>query len=214
MVVAGEEGLSKTHYRIFNVKSAELPKGDDTAMMRQMLARRFNIKKDKPRTIESPPDLIILDGGKGQMRAVLDIAAHFNIPVLAMAKGAEHGRKRERAGQTENFFYCKNAAKGIEKKSEIGQLTFLNNDPLFYYLQNLRDEAHRFAIGRHRAKRKKSTLKNPLDDIVGIGAKRKRALLARFGSAKAAGRASPKELESVDGISKQKAQMIYEYFHE
>ena len=210
MVVANQEGLSKPHYRIFNIKMSELEQKDDTSMMGQVFERRFNIKKDKARQLETLPDLIILDGGKGQVKAVQNKIAALNIPLLGIAKGPEHGRKRLREGLSERFFFCAQP----KKTTRITELTFPNNDPLLYYLQSLRDEAHRFAISRHRASRKKSALKNPLDDIVGIGAKRKRQLLARFGSAKAVARASEKELESVQGISKQKAKTIYEYFHE
>lgn len=206
MVVAGTEGFLKTHYRIFNIKIEELTKKDDTAMMMQMFKRRF--KKNNDLTL---PDLIIVDGGKGQMNAVADILAPLEIPLLGIAKGPEHGRARLRAGMSERFFY-NNSTKN--NKQQTKTLTFLNNDPLLYYLQRLRDEAHRFAIARHRMGRKKSLTTNPLDDIIGIGAKRKRGLLSRFGSAKAVARASQKEIESVEGISKQKAQMIYEHFHE
>lgn len=195
MIVATPQGFAKNAYRKFNMDKKIA--GDDYAMMRDMLGRRFkSIAKDGA---ESKPDLLLIDGGAGQLSAVLQIMADMgvsDIPVAAIAKGPERNAGRER------FFIP-------------GQDPFdlPPNDPILYFLQRIRDEAHRFAITSHRAKRSKSIISNPLDEITGIGARRKKALLLYFGSAKAVAEAGVADLQKVDGISKSVAQKIYNHFH-
>ncbi len=207
MVVATEEGFAKNQYRKFNIKSEELTPGDDYAMMREMLMRRFSrlLKEadgERGTGDEVPvwPDLVLIDGGAGQLsaaRATLDELGVGDIPTAGIAKGPDRNAGRER-------FYT------------TGRQSFLlePRDPVLYYVQRLRDEAHRFAIGSHRARRKKAISASPLDDVPGIGPSRKRALLSHFGSAKAVSRAGLADLQSVEGISAQMAQTIYDYFHE
>ncbi|AVX03813.1 excinuclease ABC subunit UvrC [Maritalea myrionectae] len=211
MVVAGREGLSKKHYRTFNIKSEELTPGDDFGMMNEVLTRRFKrlvteyekpdeeLTKD-PAYMPDWPDVLLIDGGKGQLNAVRKVLEQFDLPqkvtLIGIAKGEERNAGRE------TFF--------IE-----GREPFMlpARDPVLYYVQRLRDEAHRFAIGTHRAKRSKAIVKNPLDEIEGIGPSRKRNLLNHFGSAKSVGRAALSDLQSVPGISKQMAQTIYDHFN-
>jgi excinuclease ABC subunit C len=207
MVVATEEGFAKNQYRKFNIKSEDLTPGDDYAMMREMLMRRFSrlLKEaDGGRGAgdEVPvwPDLVLIDGGAGQLsaaRATLDELGVGDIPMAGIAKGPDRNAGRERFHMT-------------------GRQSFLlePRDPVLYYVQRLRDEAHRFAIGSHRARRKKAISASPLDGVPGIGPSRKRALLSQFGSAKAVSRAGLADLQSVEGISAQMAQTIYDYFHE
>ena len=204
MVVAGLEGFAKPHYRIFNIDPKKLTAGDDYAMMREVFQRRFTKKKKQDEMIM--PDLIIIDGGRGQMssvRPVLEAAGCAHLPVLGIAKGPA----RSRGDVVEHFFFAPNAS------AQNRPFTLDAADPLLYHLQKLRDEAHRFAITRHRARRKKINMHNPLNDIPGIGAYRKKNLLQRFGSAKAAARASYDELVSVEGISQKLAQVIHDHFH-
>jgi len=207
MVVAGEEGFSKKHYRTFNIKS-DIVAGDDFGMMREVLTRRFtrlaseseNDAEDENTGMPDWPDVVFIDGGAGQMSAVRGVIAELNlqkeVTFIGIAKGEERDAGREK------FFM-------------EGREAFMlpHRDPVLYYVQRLRDEAHRFAIGTHRAKRKKEAIKNPLDEIDGIGPTRKRALLNHFGSAKAVGRASLQDLAVVPGISGQMAQMIYDHFN-
>lgn len=211
MVVAGREGLSKKHYRTFNIKSEELTPGDDFGMMNEVLTRRFKrlvneyeppddeLLKD-PSNMPDWPDVLLIDGGKGQLNAVRKVLEQFELPqkvtLIGIAKGEERNAGRE------TFF--------IE-----GREPFMlpARDPVLYYVQRLRDEAHRFAIGTHRAKRSKAIVKNPLDEIEGVGPSRKRNLLNHFGSAKSVGRAALSDLQSVPGISKQMAQTIYDHFN-
>lgn len=211
MVVAGREGLSKKHYRTFNIKSEDLTPGDDFGMMNEVLTRRFkrlvneyekpdeDLMKD-PAYMPDWPDVLLIDGGKGQLNAVRKVLEQYNLPqkvtLIGIAKGEERNAGRE------TFF--------IE-----GREPFMlpARDPVLYYVQRLRDEAHRFAIGTHRAKRSKAIVKNPLDEIEGIGPSRKRNLLNHFGSAKSVGRAALSDLQSVPGISKQMAQTIYDHFN-
>jgi len=207
MVVATEEGFAKNQYRKFNMKSEELTPGDDYAMMREMLMRRFSrlLKEadgDSGAPGEAPiwPDLVLIDGGAGQLsaaRATLNELGVGDIPMAGIAKGPERNAGRERFHMT-------------------GRPSFLlePRDPVLYYVQRLRDEAHRFAIGSHRARRKKAITASPLDGVPGIGPSRKRALLSHFGSAKAVSRAGLTDLQSVEGISAHMAQTIYDYFHE
>ncbi|HET7211352.1 MAG TPA: excinuclease ABC subunit UvrC [Methyloceanibacter sp.] len=202
MIVAGPEGFIKGQYRKFNMKSEDLAPGDDYAMMREMLTRRFSkLAKERAEVNGwAAPDLVLIDGGPGQLGAayaVLDELGLSDIKVAAVAKGPERNAGRER-------IYLR----GKEP------LLLEPRDPVLYCLQTLRDEAHRFAIGAHRAKRKKAITASPLDEVPGIGPRRKRALLQHFGSAKAVSRAGMADLEAVDGISAQMARTIYDHFHE
>jgi len=208
MIVAGEEGFSKKHYRTYNIKSTDITPGDDFGMMREVLTRRFtrlaneseNDAEDENTGMPDWPDVVFIDGGAGQLNAVNKVIAELNlqneVTFIGIAKGEERDAGREK------FFM-------------EGRDAFMlpHRDPVLYYVQRLRDEAHRFAIGTHRAKRKKDAIKNPLDEIDGIGPTRKRALLNHFGSAKAVGRASLQDLASIPGISDQMAQMIYDHFN-
>ena len=200
MIVAGPEGFIKNAYRKFNIRDTETP-GDDYAMMREVLSRRFSraLKEDPGRDSGTWPDLLLIDGGAGQLNAASRIMADLgvgDIPVVGVAKGPDRNAGRER------FF-------------RIGQepMSLDARDPVLYFLQRLRDEAHRFAIGTHRARRAKGIVASPLDEIAGIGAARKRALLHHFGSAKSVSRAGLVDLERVAGISKAVAKKIYDHFH-
>jgi excinuclease ABC subunit C len=201
MIVAGPEGFIKAQYRKFNMRNEDLAPGDDYAMMREMLTRRFSrLAKDKGEVNGwAAPDLVLIDGGPGQLGAaceVLDELGLSEIKIAAVAKGPDRNAGRER-------IYLK----GKEP------LLLEPRDPVLYCIQKLRDEAHRFAIGAHRAKRKKAITASPLDEVPGIGPARKRALLQHFGSAKAVSRAGIADLQSVGGISAQMAKTIYDHFH-
>ena len=207
MIVAGPEGFIKTAYRKFNMqghikgKNFKYSPGDDYGMMYEMLSRRFSraIKEDPEKISGQWPQLLLIDGGLGQLRAATAVLDKLNIKgitLAAIAKGPDRN-----AGQ-EKFF-----------TNDKKPFSLTSDDALLYYLQRLRDEAHRFAIGSHRAKRSKAITKNPLDDISGIGAKRKRALLNHFGSARAVARAGLLDLEGVDGISTTVAQTVYNHFN-
>ncbi len=202
MVVAGPEGLMKSQYRKFNIRGEDLTPGDDFGMMKEVLTRRFSrlLKEDPDRTLGTWPDLLLIDGGAGQVSAVQEIMDQFGIDDVAMV-GVAKGVDRDH---------------GKEEFHRPGEPPFAlqRNDPVLYFVQRLRDEAHRFAIGTHRAKRAKSVGVTPLDDIPGIGATRKRALLAHFGSAKAVSRANLADLTAVEGISATMAETIYGFFHE
>jgi excinuclease ABC subunit C len=208
MIVAGEEGLSKKHYRTYNIKNTELTPGDDFGMMREVLTRRFSRlaaesapdAEDDQSSMPDWPDVVFIDGGQGQLNAVREVIAELNLQKEVIFIGIAKGEERD-AGR-EKFF--------MEGKQPF---MLPHRDPVLYYVQRLRDEAHRFAIGTHRAKRKKEAIKNPLDEIEGIGPTRKRALLNHFGSAKAVGRASFADLASVPGISGQMAQLVYDFFN-
>ena len=200
MVVAGLDGFMKPHYRVFNIDMKDITPGDDYAMMRQVFTRRFGRSFGQSGQNPIIPDLIIIDGGLGQINAVKPILSALGEnqpPIMGMAKGPA----RSSAQIQERFIF---ANKSFELEA---------NNPLLYYLQRLRDEAHRFAITQHRQRRKKTILHNPLDDIVGIGATHKKNLLARFGSAKAVARTSARELSLVEGIGHKKAKRIYDHFH-
>ena len=201
MVVAGPEGWMKNQYRKFTMKSAAGAQGDDFGMMREMLTRRFErlLKDDPARATEAWPDLLLIDGGVGQVSAVAEVLAELgvdDIPFVGVAKGVDRDL-------------------GREEFHKPGQPPFAlrHNDPVLYFIQRLRDEAHRFAIGTHRTARAKATTKTPLDEVPGIGAARKRALLAHFGSAKAVTRAGLPDLMAVDGISEQMARTIHDFFN-
>ena len=217
MVVAGPGGFMKQHYRTFNMKSEDLKPGDDYGMMREMLQRRFaRLVKEEPRTpdgleVETPPDddsfpawpdLLLIDGGKGQLEAARQALAEVgvgenDVTLVGIAKG------RDRDAGRETFF-------------RLGQPPFKMppRDPALYFVQRLRDEAHRFAIGTHRAKRKREMVKNPLDEIPGIGPTRKRALLHHFGTVKAIQRAALEDLMKAPGVNAATARAVYDFFHE
>jgi excinuclease ABC subunit C len=200
MIVAGPEGFRKNSYRKFNIKSAQTD--DDFGMMKEVLERRFaRLEKDDPdRQSGEWPDLLLIDGGRGQLNAVLEIledAGVHDVPVIGVAKGPHHGREGR------EVFHLPNGR----------ELTLPVNAPLLFYLQRLRDEAHRFAIGTHRAKRAKSLTTSTLDEVPGIGPNRKRALLMHFGTARAVKGAALEDLERAPGISKGTARQLYDYFH-
>lgn len=202
MVVAGPEGFIKSAYRKFTIKGDNITPGDDFGMMKEVLTRRFQrlLKEDPDRKSENWPDLVLIDGGAGQVSAVAQIMAELGIddvPFIGVAKGTDRD-----AGKEE--FY--------RPKQRPFALRF--NDPVLYFVQRLRDEVHNFAIGAHRAKRTKAAFANPLDEVPGVGASRKRALLTHFGSAKAVARADLTDLKAVDGISGALAQTIYDFFHD
>ncbi|MER9674772.1 excinuclease ABC subunit UvrC [Mesorhizobium sp. M0208] len=225
MVVAGPEGFVKNQYRKFNIRSTEITPGDDFGMMREVMQRRFSrlLKEhgDARQTegageagptepgddIEDAggfpawPDVILIDGGQGQMTAVRKILADLGIEDRVVAIGIAKGQDRD-AGR-ERFFVKGRAPFSLPVR-----------DPVLYFVQRLRDEVHRFAIGSHRARRKKEMVKSPLDEISGIGPGRKRALLMHFGTAKAVSRAAVEDLVKVDGISEQVAKLVYNHFHE
>jgi excinuclease ABC subunit C len=212
MVVAGPDGFIKNQYRKFNIKSEELTPGDDFGMMREVMTRRFSrLLKEvgKPDRTTPPaeddsvpawPDVILIDGGQGQMTAVRAILSELGITDCVTAIGVAKGADRE-AGR-ERFF-------------QEGKPSFSlpPRDPVLYFIQRMRDEAHRFAIGSHRARRKKELVKNPLDEVSGIGPTRKRALLQHFGTAKAVSRAGIQDLLAVPGISETVAKIVYAHFH-
>jgi excinuclease ABC subunit C len=200
MIVAGPEGFRKNSYRKFNIKSGITP-GDDFGMMREVLERRFaRLEKDDPdRSSGEWPDLLLIDGGKGQLSAVCEIlenAGVHDVPVVGVAKGPDRNAGRE-------VFHLPGGR----------EVTFPPNSALLFYLQRLRDEAHRFAIGTHRAKRAKSLTTSTLDEVPGIGPNRKRALLMHFGTARAVKGAALDDLQRAPGISKAMALQIYDYFH-
>ena len=199
MVVAGPEGFMKSQYRRFNIKGDQSP-GDDFGMMREMLTRRFaRLLNEADDNLAAWPDLLLIDGGQGQLSAVLGVLSELGIndmPVVGVAKGPDRDAGRE------HFFVNGKASFMLEAR-----------DPVLYYVQRLRDEAHRFAIGNHRAKRSKAIGINPLDEISGIGPTRKKALLQSFGSAKAIASAGVADLAGVAGVNKQLAQAIYDHFH-
>ena len=204
MVVAGPAGFMKAHYRTFNIKNEDMAPGDDYAMMREVLSRRFarlareGEKDADPDAFPSKPDLVIVDGGRGQFDAAREVLRSLEVEGVALASIAK-GRDRD-AGR-ETFF--------VEGKEPF---RLPPHDPALYFVQRLRDEAHRFAIGTHRARRKKEFVKNPLDEIAGIGPARKRALLHAFGTAKAIAAAALCDLEKVPGVNKATARLVFEHF--
>ncbi|UAJ09509.1 excinuclease ABC subunit UvrC [Polymorphobacter megasporae] len=201
MIVAGPEGFRKNAYRKFNMKDPSITPGDDFAMMKAMLGRRFvRLEKEDPdRTSGDWPDLLLIDGGRGQLNAVLEVMGElgvFNVCVVGVAKGPDRNAGRE-------TFYLPNGR----------EMTLPPNTPVLFFLQRLRDEAHRFAIGAHRAKRSKAIVANPLDDVPGIGPARKRALLMHFGTSRAVRGATLADLEKAPGISKGMAAALHGHFH-
>jgi excinuclease ABC subunit C len=214
MVVAGADGFMKTHYRTFNIHNRDTVTGDDYAMMREVLRRRFaRLMREEPAVpgntgavandkgvFPDRPDLILIDGGQGQFDAAQDVLTELGVTgvvVAAIAKGPDRNAGRE------SFFM---AGKEPFKLSP--------RDPALYFVQRLRDEAHRFAIGTHRARRKKEFTKSPLDEIQGVGPARKRALLHAFGTAKAISRAALSDFAKVPGINAATARLVYDFFHE
>jgi excinuclease ABC subunit C len=201
MIVAGPEGFQKNQYRKFNIRSADLTPGDDYGMMREVLRRRFARLAKEEEAGEAPPrpDLVLIDGGAGQLAAAEEVMADLgvdDIAVVGVAKGPDRDAGLER------FFLPGKPPFMLEPKS-----------PVLYYLQRLRDEAHRFAIGAHRTRRAADMKKNPLDEIEGVGPGRKKALLHAFGSARGVSRASVADLEKVDGVSQPLAERIHAFFH-
>ena len=214
MIVAGAQGFSKTHYRTFTIRSEELVPGDDMGMMREVLRRRFGrLAKEAPRpdgaatsgegdgeTLPAWPDLVLIDGGRGQLeaaRAALAEVGVEGVPLVGVAKGVDRDAGRE------TFF-----VPGREP------FKLAPRDPALYFIQRLRDEAHRFAIGTHRAKRRKDFTRSPLDEIAGVGPSRKRALLLHFGTAKAIARASLDDLARTPGVNMATAKAVYDHFHD
>jgi excinuclease ABC subunit C len=240
MIVAGRDGFVKGQYRKFNIKSENLAPGDDYGMMREVLTRRFKrlvletneeekkddgivgvVKEaasnlvalaataagaspdevDDDDTFPDRPDLVLIDGGAGQLAVAREVMADLglhDICVVGVAKGPDRDAGRE------HFHFP-----GADRPTLLEP-----RDPVLYFVQRLRDEAHRFAIGSHRTRRAMAISANPLDDIEGIGARRRRALMNHFGSAKAVSRAGVEDLKAVDGISAEMAQRIYDHFHE
>ncbi|MCO6392751.1 excinuclease ABC subunit UvrC [Aliihoeflea aestuarii] len=213
MIVAGPEGFVKNQYRKFNIRSTDITPGDDFGMMREVMERRFSrlVKEHGvPDRAAEPsdaedfpawPDLLLIDGGQGQLSAVrkilTDLGLENAVTTIGVAKGVDRDAGRER------FFIPGREAFSLPMR-----------DPVLYFVQRMRDEAHRFAIGSHRARRKKEMVRNPLDEIAGIGPGRKRALLHHFGTAKAVSRAGVEDLMTVSGISAAVAKTIYDHFHE
>ncbi|UZK65990.1 excinuclease ABC subunit UvrC [Sphingomonas sp. M1-B02] len=202
MIVAGPEGFRKGQYRKFNIKRPETAPGDDFAMMREVFGRRFARAQaeDPDRTQGDWPDLVLVDGGRGQLNAVKGVLEDLGIEdvnVVGVAKGPHHGRDGR------EVFHLMD---GRERMLPV-------NSPVLFYLQRLRDEVHRFAIGAHRAKRAKAIGASPLDDVPGIGPARKKALLMHFGTARAVRGASLEDLQKAPGVSKAMAQQLHDYFH-
>jgi len=216
MIVAGPEGFQKSQYRKFNIKGADITPGDDFGMMKEVMRRRFArmVKDEEEETLSGAdpaassakgarfavrPDLVLIDGGQGQVSAVMEIMADLgvdDIPVVGVAKGPDRDAGLER------FYIPGKPYFMLEPKS-----------PVLYYLQRLRDEAHRFAIGSHRTRRAMDIKRNPLDEIEGVGPGRKKALLAAFGSARGVSRASVEDLAKVEGVSQALAERVYGFFH-
>jgi excinuclease ABC subunit C len=204
-VVAGPDGFVKNQYRTFNIKSADLTPGDDYAMMHEVLTRRFARLMRQGETADEgafpdTPDLIVIDGGRGQFEAareVLHALGVTGVNLASIAKGPDRNAGRE------TFF--------VEGREPF---RLSPRDPALFFVQRLRDEAHRFAIGTHRARRKREFVKNPLDEIPGVGPARKRALLFTFGSAKAVARAGLSDLEKTPGLNAATAKLVYDFFHD
>ncbi len=202
MIVAGPDGYLKNQYRKFNIKGEDLTPGDDFGMMKEVLQRRFKrlLKDDPDREKGLWPGLLLIDGGAGQVSAVQQIMDEMGVdgvPMVGVAKGLDRDQGKE------EFYRTGHRVMALQR-----------NDPVLYFIQRLRDEAHRFAIGTHRAKRSKSVTASPLDEVAGVGAARKRALLAHFGSAKAVSRANLADLKAVEGVSAALAQKLFDFFHD
>ena len=202
MIVAGSEGFIKGQYRKFNIKNPDTAPGDDFAMMREVMARRFGrlmAEEGEQERDENWPDLVLIDGGKGQMSAVMQIVRELGVEDVAFI-GVSKGPDRHAGRETFHF-------------PDGREFTLPVNAPVMFYLQRLRDEAHRFAIGAHRAKRSKAITVSPLDEVPGIGPSRKKALLMHFGTARAVRNASLEDLQKAPGVSAAVAQTVYDYFH-
>ncbi len=200
MVVAGPEGFRKGQYRKFNIKQAATD--DDFAMMREVLTRRFAraIEEDPDRDGDTWPDLVLLDGGRGQLnaaKAVLEDLGIEDVCMVGVAKGPHHGRE----------------GREVFHLMDGRELTLPVNSPVLFYLQRLRDEVHRFVIGAHREKRAKAMGASPLDEVPGIGPARKKALLMHFGTARAVRNASLADLQKAPGVSAGVAQQVYDFYH-
>jgi len=203
MVVAGPEGFRKNAYRKFNIKNPDTAPGDDFAMMREVFERRFGRaqREDPDRDGGEWPDLVLIDGGKGQLsaaQAMLEEMGIEDVCMIGIAKGPHHGRE----------------GREVFHLPDGREVTFPLNHPVLFYLQRLRDEAHRFAIGAHRQKRSKAITTSSLDDVPGIGPARKKALLMHFGTARAVKDAALEDLQRAPGVSKVVARLVYDYFHE
>ena len=201
MIVAGPEGMIKSQYRKFNIRGTDLVPGDDFGMMREVLTRRFSrlAREDPDRQSDAWPDLVLIDGGAGQVAAACAALAELGIDevtIIGVAKGVD-----------------RDAGKELFHRPGQPAMALGHRDPVLYFVQRLRDEAHRFAIGAHRAKRAAAVRATPLDEVPGVGAVRKRALLAHFGSAKAVARAGLNDLMAAPGISHAMAETIYNFFH-
>jgi len=201
MIVAGPEGFIKGQYRKFNIKNPDTAPGDDFAMMREVMARRFGRLMDdnEPERDANWPDLVLIDGGKGQMSSVMQIVRELGVEDVAFI-GVSKGPDRHAGRETFHF-------------PDGREFTLPVNAPVMFYLQRLRDEAHRFAIGAHRAKRSKAITVSPLDEVPGIGPSRKKALLMHFGTARAVRNASLEDLQKAPGVSAAVAQTVYDYYH-
>ncbi|SCW89927.1 Excinuclease ABC subunit C [Sphingobium faniae] len=203
MVVAGPEGFRKNAYRKFNIRNPETAPGDDFAMMREVFERRFGRaqREDPDRDSGEWPDLVLIDGGKGQVsaaRTTLEEMGIEDVCMIGIAKGPHHGRE----------------GREVFHLPDGREVTFPLNHPVLFYLQRLRDEVHRFAIGAHRQKRSKAISASSLDDVPGIGPARKKALLMHFGTARAVKDAALEDLQRAPGVSKVVARQVYDYFHE
>ena len=203
MVVAGPDGFDKSQYRKFNIKDKEIEPGDDYGMMREVIRRRFTraMNEREEGNTDTWPDLVLIDGGLGQLSAVMEALgeiglSHNDVTLVSIAKGPDRNAGREK------FF------RPVGAPFQLPQ-----NSPVLYYLQRLRDEAHRWAIGAHRVKRSADIKKSPLDEIAGIGPARKKALLHRFGSARGVARAKLADIASVEGVNQALAERIYGHFH-
>lgn len=201
MVVAGPEGFRKGQYRKFNIKNPDTEPGDDFAMMREVFGRRFARAQaeDPDRDAGDWPDLVLIDGGRGQLNAVKGVMEELGIEdvcLVGVSKGPDRHAGRE-------VFHMLD---GREFQLPV-------NAPVLFYLQRLRDEAHRFAIGAHRAKRAKAIGASPLDEVPGIGPARKKALLMHFGTGRAVRNASLQDLQQAPGVSSAVAQQVYDFYH-
>jgi excinuclease ABC subunit C len=201
-IVAGPEGLERRHYRTFNIKATDLAPGDDYAMMREVLRRRFQrlVREDPERQGGHWPDLVLIDGGQGQLQAAQETLGELDItelPLVAVAKGPDRNAGRER------LFLPGREPIALDPR-----------DPVLYLVQRLRDEAHRFAVATHRGRRTRGMTRSMLDGVPGIGAKRKRALLSHFGSAEGVRQAGLIDLERVPGVNRAVAKAIYDHFHD
>ena len=198
MIVSGPQGFEKSQYRKFNIRNTELSPGDDYGMLREVLTRRFQRLLREENGVW--PDLLLIDGGAGQLSSAMQVLGELGIttvPLVAISKGPDRNAGREQ------FHRPGHPVQTLDPR-----------DPVLYFLQRLRDEAHRFAIGAHRDSRSRAAAASPLDDLPGIGPRRKRALLNHFGSARAVARAGLSDLEAVPGISTAMARQIYAWFHD